>query len=85
LRTALVTVECLAERKEKMKFRLPTGSPLANESGEYVLADLAAKVRDQALELSRRFDRRNGNAYYVNQVEEAVALRRFATRVLLNS
>jgi hypothetical protein len=81
LRNAFVLVECLADRKETMKLRLPDGSPLANPTGQYVLADLAKAVRERALELSRRFDRRNGNDYYVGLVERLPALRKKAMRV----
>jgi len=81
LRNMVVVVEELAERKEKAKLRIPAQSPFANETGEYVLADLAAWVRERALELSRRFDRRNGNSRYEELMDEPSALRRHATRV----
>jgi hypothetical protein len=80
-RSMLTTVEGLAEKKEAMKLRLPAESPFANESGEYVLADLAGRVRERTLSLSRRFDRRNGNSYYEELVEQACKLRKKAVRV----
>jgi cellulose synthase operon protein C len=85
LRSMLVVVEGLAEKKEKARLRLPAESPFARESGEYVLSDLAAEVRARAVELSRRFDRRNGNGYYEALVDEAAELRRKATRVPYSS
>ena len=84
LRNAFVVVELLADKKEKMKLRLPAESPLANPSGEYVLADLAARVRGRATELSREFDRRNGNSYYVELLDKTAALKKRATPVPLN-
>ena len=80
-RSMLIVVEGVAENKEKMKLRLPADSPFANEPGEYVLADLAAKVRDRALELSRRFDRRNSNSYYEELLDGTSKFRKKATRV----
>jgi hypothetical protein len=82
-RSMLLVVETLADKKEKAKLRLPAGTPFARDSGEYVLADLAAQVRDRAVELSRRFDRRNGNGYYESLVEQASKLRKKASRVPL--
>jgi hypothetical protein len=81
LRHLLVVVECLADQKEKMKLRLPKESPFAKESGEYVLADLAQAVRRRALDVSRDFDRRNGNAYYTELVKDLPALFKKRTRV----
>ena len=81
LRHSLVAVECLAERRDKIKLRLPAESLLANKSGEYVLADFAGKVRQRVVELSRQFDRRNGNDYYVGLIEQIPALLKKATRV----
>ena len=77
----LIVVEGLAASKDRMKLRLPADSPWVNGSGEYVLADLAGKVRARALEVSRRFDRRNGNPYYEELVDQASKLRKKATRV----
>src|SRR5262249_48069037 len=48
-RSLLIVVECLADRKEMAKLRLPAESPLAQPSGEYVLADLAESVRKRVL------------------------------------
>ena len=83
-RGMLVVVEGLADRKEKMKLRLPAESPFADPSGEYVLAKLAGGVRERALEVSRRFDRRNGNGLYEELVGEASKLRKKATKVPYN-
>jgi hypothetical protein len=80
-RTALIVVEGLAENKDRMKLRLPADSPLANESGEYDLADLAEKIRCRALDVSRRFDHRNGNSYYEDLLGEIPRIRKKATRV----
>jgi hypothetical protein len=81
LRSTLITVECLADRKEKMKLRLPADSPLADPTGEYDLAALTSRVRALALERSARFDRRNGNSYYAGLVDQASAMRKFAMTV----
>lgn len=81
LRNTLLLVEGLADRKEKMKLRLPAASPLANESGEYVLADLADAVRTRAVQISRRFDRRNGNGHYEELVGQLADLRKKAVKV----
>ncbi|MBO0697373.1 MAG: hypothetical protein J2P46_03175 [Zavarzinella sp.] len=80
-RNTFVVLELLADRKEKLRLRLPPGSPFANPTGEYILADLALRVRDRAAELSRRFDERNGNSYYSDLLEEAATLRKWATPV----
>jgi hypothetical protein len=80
-RSMLVVVDGLAENKAKMKLRLPADSAFANDPGEYVLADLAAEVRARALELSRRFDRRNGNSYYEELLDGMSKFRKKATRV----
>jgi hypothetical protein len=80
-RGMLTVVEGLADKKEKTKLRMPPESPFANESGVYVLADLAREVRNRTLEISRLFDRRNGNSYYEGLVDQASKLRRKATRV----
>lgn len=80
-RGMLTVVEGLAEKKEKMKLRMPPESPFANESAEYVLSDLAIQVRNRTVEISRRFDRRNGNSYYEELVEQGSKLRKKATRV----
>ena len=82
-RDMLVVVEMLADKKDRAKLRLPAESPFARESGEYVLADLATQIRERAIELSRPFDQRNGNDYYVSLVEQASELRKHAVRVPL--
>jgi cellulose synthase operon protein C len=83
-RNMLIVVETLAEKKDRAKLRLPSESPFAHETGEYVLADLATQVRQRAVELSRRFDKRNGNRYYVGLVEEASKLRKKTVPVPLS-
>lgn len=83
-RAMLTTLESLADKKVRAKLRLPPESPFANASGEYVLGDLAANVRKRTLELSRRFDRRNGNSYYEDLVDQGSKLRKRATRVPLS-
>ena len=83
-RSALLLIEILADRKEKMRLRLPADSPLANASGEYVLADLAKKLRKRVTEGSKRFDRRNGNDYYTEQLDDQAKLRKLATKVEYN-
>jgi hypothetical protein len=80
-RTTCLAVESLAERKKKIKLRLPAESPLANASGEYALDELAVRLRARALELSRKFDRRNGNGYYEELMGEVRTLHKYATRV----
>ena len=80
-RGMLLVVERLADQKEKAKLRLPPESPFAEDSGHYVLSTLAKKVRDRAVEQSRRFDRRNGNDYYASLVEQRSNLRKKAVRV----
>jgi hypothetical protein len=80
-RTTSLAVESLAERKKKTKLRLPAESPLANASGEYALDELAGKLRARGLELSRQFDRRNGNKYYEELMDEVRTLHKCATRV----
>jgi len=80
-RTTSLAMECLAERKKTIKLRLPAESPLANKSGAYALDELAPRVRDRALNLSRRFDRRNGNGYYEELMDEVRTLHKYATPV----
>jgi hypothetical protein len=80
-RSALIVVDGLADSKERMKLRLPADSPWADGSGEYVLADLAGKIRARALDVSSRFDRRNGNSYYEELVDQTSRLRKTTTRV----
>jgi len=83
LRNMMVAVDCLAERKAKIKMRLPAESSLANSTGEYVLADLAKSLRSRVLELSRQFDVRNGNDDYVDAAERALKIKKKAVRVPL--
>jgi hypothetical protein len=80
-RAMLTAVENLADKKDGAKLRLPPESPFANESGEYGLGDLAGAIRKRTLELSQRFDRRNGNSYYEDLVEQTSKLRKKAVRV----
>ncbi|HEX3149345.1 MAG TPA: hypothetical protein VHR66_14825 [Gemmataceae bacterium] len=80
-RNMLLTIEVLAERKEKMKLRLPAGSPFARAEGDYVLADLAAEVRKRAVVLSRQFDRRNGNSHHERLVDKAGKFRKWAAAI----
>jgi hypothetical protein len=80
-RAMLIAVEGLADKKERMKLRMPSESPFANQSGEYVLCDFAKQVRSRVLEISRRFDRRNGNSYYEDLIEQGLKLRKKATGV----
>jgi hypothetical protein len=80
-RAMLIVVEGLADKKEKMKLRMPSESPFANQSGEYVLSEFAKQVRSRVLEISRRFDRRNGNSYYEELVEQTSKLRKKAIPV----
>jgi cellulose synthase operon protein C len=81
LRNMLLALECIAERKEKIKLRLPAESPLANESGEYLVAELAEKTRKRVTEMSKRFDQRNGNSYYRDLIDELPRLRKYATHI----
>ena len=83
-RAMLIVADSLAEKKAKMKLRLLAGAPFANPSGDYDLADLATKVRDRAVEISKRFDWRNGNGYYEELVDKASKMRRYAVTVPLN-
>jgi hypothetical protein len=83
-RYSIVMLECVAERKEKAKLRLPAQSPMANGNGEYVLADLAKKVRERAVELTQRFDRRNRNSYHSELLDQLDDLNKKATRVPIN-
>lgn len=83
MRNTLIVLECLADRREKVKLRLPSESPLANDSGEYDLADLAKKVLGRAKEMSQRFDRRNGNSYQMELLDELPKLVKKSTRVPL--
>jgi hypothetical protein len=83
LRSMLLTLECLADRRQKLKLRLPPESPLANESGEYDLEKLALRTRERVLEMSRRFDERNRNNFYTESAEELAKIRKYATRILV--
>jgi hypothetical protein len=80
-RNMLIVVEELAERKETMKLRLPAESPFASADGEYVLSELANQVRKRALEMSRQFDRRNGNQHHEGLVDKASKFRKWAVKV----
>ena len=84
LRSALLLMEVLADRKDKMRLRLPAESPLANASGEYVLSVLAKKLRKRVADESKKFDRRNGNDYYTEQLDELAKVRKLATKVPYN-
>jgi len=83
LRNMLVTVDCLGERKAKIKMRLPAESPLANSKGEYDLAEMAKTLTARVLQSSRRFDERNGNDNYCRAVDRAMKLKKKAMRVPL--
>ncbi len=83
LRNMMVAVDCLAERKAKIKMRLPVESTLANSRGEYVLTDLAKSIKGRVLKLSRQFDRRNGNDDCVEAMDRALTIKKKAVRVPL--
>jgi hypothetical protein len=83
-RNAVVALECIAQRKEKLKLRLPAQSALLSGNGEYVVADLARKVRACAVELTKRFDRRNGNNYQSGLLEQLDELKKWEVRVPVN-
>lgn len=84
LSSACLLVEVLADRREKIRLRLPPTSAFANPDGEYVLADLASELRVRVTADSERFDRRNGNGYYAEALDKLFALRRYATKVPFN-
>jgi hypothetical protein len=83
MRNTLLVLECLADRREKVKLRLPSESPLANGSGEYVVGDLAQKARARVKEMSERFDRRNGNGHQIELLDQLPKIIKKSARVPL--
>ena len=81
MRHTLIVLECLADRRANVKLRLPSESPLSNGSGEYVVADLATKVRTRAKEMSELFDRRNGNQHQFELLDQLPKIIKKSTRV----
>jgi hypothetical protein len=61
--------------------RLPDDSPLSNSEGVYDTAKLAEAIRARTLDLSKRFDARNGNTYYVDLLNNASRVRKHAVRL----
>lgn len=60
----------LAARERKtVSLALPQRFPLYRPDGTYHPAELAEWFRQQALDIARRFDRRNGYPYFQKQIE----------------
>lgn len=78
LRDILVAIECLAERKAKLKLRLPEETAITKPEGVYDTAALAAQLRTIVVDLSQRFDTRNGNTFHATLVKEASDIRSHA-------
>jgi hypothetical protein len=72
-RYAWLAVEAIAKRRKKAKLRLPPLSKSITGAGDYELADVAGEFEARALDLAKRFDKRNGNDYYTRMVKKTAA------------
>jgi hypothetical protein len=64
----------LAAGTNAVPLRLPDYVPAAALEGQYAIAEMRAWLWQEAGELADRFDRRNGNSYFREQLQERVAL-----------
>ena len=75
----LVLDMLLAEQKKALKLRLPSTFPLYDSKGNYLISNLAAWFAGQTEELAKRFDKRNGNAYFSQKIADLEKLKKLAT------
>lgn len=60
-----------AQTDETLSLSLPKEFALYREDGRYNAAELARWFYEQALDIAKKFDQRNGYPYYQNQMEKA--------------
>ena len=60
-----------AQTDETLSLSLPKEFALYREDGRYNAAELAQWFYEQALDIAKKFDQRNGYPYYQNQMEKA--------------
>jgi hypothetical protein len=66
---ARMLLERLAESgQQSMKLRLPSTFPAHRPEGEYDTTELERWFAEQAAELARRFDQRNGTPFYTEKI-----------------
>lgn len=77
---ALVVFNCLAAAgRQHVAIRLPAEVPGASTRGQYSVAALQDYLGQEARQLAERFDARNGNSYFNQQLEERAELHRRVT------
>jgi hypothetical protein len=62
----------------ELTLRLPELVPVPHEDGRYRVEELHAWLHAEAHEWTERFDRRNGNSYFREQIQERSELQRWA-------
>lgn len=72
---ALYMIEALkrADQEQEVSLILPAEHPVYNNTNLYKVKDIYAYYHQLAVDYGDRFDARNGNRSYAQQVEEAVA------------
>jgi hypothetical protein len=79
---AIVVFDRLATvGKWEVSLRLPEYVPVVHKNGQYHLADLRDWLRREAGDLAERFDTRNGNSYFRDDLQQRAGLQRLATDV----
>lgn len=76
---ALVLFDRLRQEKHQtLSLRLPDWLPVTVSEGNYRIEELHEWLLREARELAERFDRRNGNDYFQEQIQERRELQRWA-------
>lgn len=60
-------------RRKSVKIRLPEGVSLERKDERVALTDLEAWMEKEVRELAARFDKRNGNSYHSDRVDQAAS------------
>jgi hypothetical protein len=63
-----------AEGRQEVALRLPDGVPVPHTAGHYKVAGLRDWLGREAADLAARFDARNGNGYFTEQLAERAEL-----------
>jgi len=70
----------VAAGKQELPLRLPDFLPVSHHNGHYPVADLRDWLGHEASELAQRFDTRNGNSHFREQIQERAELQRWAIK-----
>ncbi len=68
----------IAAGKEDLVLRLPDHVPVAHQGGHYAVAALRDWLGREARDLAERFDARNGNSHFRDQMQQRSDLQRWA-------